>query len=94
MIVSPYILLLVKIINSFFAVTLHSIFHNIPDIFTTFFNLEKKLGVLWFALFPATWHSQQPGQNVFQITIGDGILPCMSRDFVIFMPKHLAEYYL
>ena len=33
------------------------------------------------------------GQNAFQITYGDGILPRMSRDFVIFMTKHLAEYY-
>ena len=24
--------------------------------------------------------TQQPGQNAFQITLGDGILPCMSRD--------------
>ena len=34
------------------------------------------------------------GQNAFQITCGDGILPRMSRDFAIFMAKHLAEYYL
>ena len=38
--------------------------------------------------------SQQLGQNPFQITFGDGILPRMSRDFAIFMAKHLAEYYL
>ena len=38
--------------------------------------------------------SQQLGQNPFQITFGDGILPRMSRDFAIFMAKHLAGYYL
>ena len=38
--------------------------------------------------------SQQLGQNSFQITFGDGILPRMSRDFAIFMAKHLAGYYL
>ena len=38
--------------------------------------------------------SQQLGQNPFQITFGDRILPRMSRDFAIFMAKHLAEYYL
>ena len=34
--------------------------------------------------------SQSPGQNAFQITFDDGILSCMSRDFGIYMPKHLA----
>ena len=29
-------------------------------------------------------------QNSFQIACGNGILACMSRDFGIFMPKHLA----
>ena len=29
------------------------------------------------------------GQNPFQITFGDGILPRMSRDFAIFMAIHL-----
>ena len=29
-----------------------------------------------------------------KITFGDGILACMSLDFGIFMPKHLAEYTL
>ena len=29
-----------------------------------------------------------------QIACGNGILACMSRDFGMFMPKHLAEYYL
>ena len=38
--------------------------------------------------------SQQLGQNPFQITFGDGILTRMSRDFAIFMAKHLAGYYL
>ena len=37
-------------------------------------------------------HSQQLGQNPFQITFGDGILIRMSRDFAIFMAKHLAGY--
>ncbi len=31
--------------------------------------------------------SQQLGQNPFQITYGDGILPCMSRDFAIIHGK-------
>ena len=34
------------------------------------------------------------GQNAFHITFGDSILPRMSRDFAIFMEKHLAGYYL
>ena len=34
------------------------------------------------------------GQNAFQITFGDSILPRMSRDFAIFIAKHLAGYYL
>ena len=38
--------------------------------------------------------SQQLGQNPFHITFGDGILPRMSRDFAIYIAKHLAEYYL
>ena len=38
--------------------------------------------------------SQQLGQNSFQITFGDGIFPRMSRDFAIFMAKHLTGYYL
>ena len=29
-------------------------------------------------------------QNSFQIACGNGILACMSRDFGIFMPKHLV----
>jgi len=29
-------------------------------------------------------------QNSFQIACGNGILACMSRNFGIFMPKHLA----
>ena len=29
-------------------------------------------------------------QNAKKITFGDGILACMSRDFDIFMAKHLA----
>ena len=33
-------------------------------------------------------------QNSFQIACGNGILACMSRDFGIFMPKHLAVQWL
>ena len=33
-------------------------------------------------------------KNAFKITFGDGILACMSRDFGIFMPKHLAVQWL
>ena len=29
-----------------------------------------------------------------KIVFGDGIFACNPRDFGIFMPKHLAEYYL
>ena len=29
-------------------------------------------------------------QNPLKIAFGDGILTCMSRDFGMFMPKHLA----
>ena len=38
--------------------------------------------------------SPQLGPNAFHITFGDSILPRMSRDFAIFMAKHLAGYYL
>ena len=41
-------------------------------------------------LTPACYYSlrsQQLGQNAFQITFGDGILPCMSRDFAIIHGK-------
>lgn len=30
------------------------------------------------------------GKNAFSITFSDGILSCMSLDFGIYMPKHLA----
>ena len=41
------------------------------------------------------WHEYakipiHTSQNSFQIACGNGILACMSRDFGIFMPKHLA----
>jgi len=50
---------------------------------------QHKLTYCYYSL-----RSQQLGQNPFQITYGDGILPRMSRDFAIFMAKHLAGYYL
>ena len=34
--------------------------------------------------------SQPTGQNTFQITPRDNILPCISRDFDVYMPKHLT----
>ena len=33
-------------------------------------------------------------KNAFKITFVDGIFACMSRDFGIFMPKHLAVLWL
>ena len=37
-------------------------------------------------------HSYEP--KCIKITFGDGILACMSRDFDIFMSKHLAGQWL
>jgi len=49
-----------------------------------------------FSEFMLLFTTQQPGQNAFQITLGDGILPCMSRDLqndmhsksALFMAEH------
>ena len=55
----------------------------------------QSLAFFSFSLYNVTVQSfTVTSQNAFIITFGDGILACMSRDFGIFMPKHLAVQWL
>ena len=53
-------------------------------LFSTFTVLNSYCYLYLFSIFTDT----KPKFN--KIALGDGILACMSRDFGVFMPKHLA----